>query len=65
MQRRPRSPRVSQGRVISRQEMLEETVYQPQQKLDVAAGRAVFEASCGSCHRFGSIGSDHGVAGLI
>ena len=53
-----------QGRVISRQEMLEETVYQPQQNLDVAAGRAVFEASCASCHRFGSIGNDHGVAGL-
>jgi putative heme-binding domain-containing protein len=52
------------GRVVSRQEMFEETVYQPQQVLDVAAGRTVFEASCASCHRFGSVGSDHGVAGL-
>jgi putative heme-binding domain-containing protein len=52
------------GRVISRQEMLEETVFQPQQKLDVEAGRAVFEANCASCHRFGSLGTDHGVAGL-
>jgi putative heme-binding domain-containing protein len=52
------------GRVLSRQEMFEETVYQPQQVLDADAGRKVFEASCASCHRFGSLGSDHGVAGL-
>lgn len=52
------------GRVISRQEMLEETVFQPQQNLDAQAGRGVFEASCASCHRFGSLGTDHGVAGL-
>jgi putative heme-binding domain-containing protein len=52
------------GRVVSRQEMFEETVYQPQQVLDAAAGRQVFEASCASCHRFGAVGSDHGVAGL-
>ena len=52
------------GRVVSRQEMFEETVYQPQQVLDTAAGRKVFEASCASCHRFGSVGNDHGVAGL-
>jgi putative heme-binding domain-containing protein len=52
------------GRVVSRQEMFEETVYQPQQVLDVGAGRKVFEASCSSCHRFGSVGTDHGVAGL-
>ena len=54
----------TQGRVVSRQEMLEEAVYQPQQNLDAAAGRAVFEANCASCHRFGTIGNDHGVAGL-
>jgi len=53
-----------QGRVVSRQEMLEEAVYQPQQNLSAEAGRAVFEANCASCHRFGSIGTDHGVAGL-
>jgi putative heme-binding domain-containing protein len=53
-----------QGRVVSRQEMLEEAVYQPQQNLSVDAGRAVFEANCASCHRFGSLGADHGVAGL-
>jgi putative heme-binding domain-containing protein len=52
------------GRVLSRQEMLEETVYQPQQVLDEAAGRKVFEASCASCHRFGSVGSDHGLPAL-
>jgi putative heme-binding domain-containing protein len=52
------------GRVLSRQEMLEETVYQPQQVLDTGAGRKVFEASCASCHRFGSVGTDHGVAAL-
>jgi putative heme-binding domain-containing protein len=52
------------GRVVSRQEMFEETVYQPQQVLDVAAGQKVFEANCASCHRFGSVGTDHGVPGL-
>jgi putative heme-binding domain-containing protein len=52
------------GRVVSRQEMFEETVYQPQQVLDAAAGRQVFEASCASCHKFGSVGNDHGVASL-
>jgi putative heme-binding domain-containing protein len=52
------------GRVVSRQEMFEETVYQPQQVLDVQAGQKVFEASCASCHRFNTVGSDHGVAGL-
>ena len=54
----------TQGRVVSRQEMMEEAIYQPQQKLDAAAGRTVFEANCASCHRFGTIGTDHGVAGL-
>jgi putative heme-binding domain-containing protein len=52
------------GRVLSRQEMLEETVYQPQQVLDVDAGRKAFEANCASCHKFGTLGTDHGVAGL-
>ena len=52
------------GRVISRQEMFEETVYQPQQVLDVEAGRKAFEANCASCHKFGSVGTDHGVASL-
>lgn len=54
----------TQGRVLSRQEMLEEAVYQPQQNLNVEAGRAVFEASCASCHRFTNLGTDHGFAGL-
>ena len=44
--------------------MFEETVYQPQQVLDVGAGQKVFEANCASCHSFGSVGTDHGVAGL-
>ena len=52
------------GAVISRQEMLEEAVFQPQQKLDAAAGREVFQADCASCHQFRDIGTDHGVAGL-
>ena len=52
------------GRVLSRQEMFEETVYQPQQVLDVEAGRKTFEANCASCHKFGSVGTDHGVAEL-
>jgi putative heme-binding domain-containing protein len=50
--------------VLSRQEMLEEAIFQPQQRLDAAAGRQVFEQNCASCHRFGTIGSDHGLAGL-
>jgi putative heme-binding domain-containing protein len=50
--------------VISRQEMFEETVYQPQQVLDVEAGRKTFEANCASCHKFGTVGTDHGVASL-
>jgi putative heme-binding domain-containing protein len=54
----------TQGRVVSRQEMLEEAVYQPQQNLDAAEGRKIFEANCASCHRFGGVGTDHGVAGL-
>ena len=52
------------GRIISRQEMLEEAVFQPQQKLDAAEGRRVFEAECASCHQVGELGSDHGVPGL-
>ena len=44
--------------------MFEETVYQPQQVLDVDAGRKTFEANCASCHKFGSVGTDHGVAAL-
>jgi len=52
------------GRVVSRQEMFEETVYQPQQVLDVQAGQKVFEANCASCHKFGSLGTDHGVTAL-
>jgi len=52
------------GRVLSRQEMFEETVYQPQQVLDAGAGRKVFEANCAACHKFGSVGTDHGIASL-
>ena len=61
--RRPLAARTA-GRVLSRQEMFEETVYQPQQVLDVDAGRKAFEANCASCHKFGSVGTDHGVASL-
>jgi putative heme-binding domain-containing protein len=53
-----------QGRVVSRQELLEEAVFQPQQNLNAEEGRTVFQANCASCHKFGSIGTDHGVAGL-
>ena len=62
----PASPLAArtQGRVVSRQEMLEEAVFQPQQNLSVDEGRAVFQANCASCHRFGTVGTDHGVAGL-
>jgi putative heme-binding domain-containing protein len=52
------------GRVVSRQEMLEEAVFQPQQKLDPAAGQQLFGKHCASCHRFGSLGSDAGVPAL-
>ena len=60
----PLAARHGRGRVLSRQEMFEETVYQPQQVLDVDAGRKAFEANCASCHKFGSVGTDHGVASL-
>jgi putative heme-binding domain-containing protein len=52
------------GRVVSRQEMLEEAVYQPQQQLDAAGGQQLFEKNCASCHRFGSLGNDAGVPAL-
>jgi putative heme-binding domain-containing protein len=52
------------GRVVSRQEMLEEAVFQPQQNLNVQAGREVFERSCASCHRFDGLGTNHGVPAL-
>ena len=52
------------GRVISRQEMLEETVFQPQQNLDREPGGRSSRRVCASCHRFGGLGTDHGVAGL-
>jgi putative heme-binding domain-containing protein len=54
----------TQGRVVSRQEMMEEAIYQPQQNLSADEGRKVFEANCASCHRFGGLGNDHGIAGL-
>jgi putative heme-binding domain-containing protein len=62
----PASPLAArtQGRVVSRQEMMEEAVFQPQQNLSADEGRKVFEANCASCHRFGNLGTDHGVAGL-
>ena len=52
------------GRVISRQEMLEETVFQPQQNLNAQAGRQVFEKNCASCHKFGAVGTAQGLAAL-
>jgi putative heme-binding domain-containing protein len=54
----------TQGRVVSRQEMMEEAVYQPQQNLSTDEGRSVFEGNCASCHRFGNLGNDHGVTSL-
>jgi putative heme-binding domain-containing protein len=54
----------TQGRVVSRQEMMEEAIYQPQQNLSADEGRKVFEANCASCHRFGNLGNDHGMASL-
>ena len=54
----------TQGRVVSRQEMMEEAVFQPQQNLSAEAGRTMFEAYCASCHKFGALGTDHGMAAL-
>ena len=55
----------TQGRVVSRQEMLEEAVFQPQQNLD-ADGRThrLRGQLCVVPSSFGTIGTDHGVAGL-
>jgi putative heme-binding domain-containing protein len=50
--------------VLSRQEMLEEAVYQPQQQLDVKVGQQLFETNCASCHQLGALGVSHGVPGL-
>ncbi|HXW04474.1 MAG TPA: HEAT repeat domain-containing protein [Vicinamibacterales bacterium] len=52
------------GRVVSRQEMLEEAVFQPQQQLDPVAGQQLFQQHCASCHRFGPLGTDVGVPAL-
>ena len=55
----------TEGRAINKGEVFDEVIYTPRtQQPDVDAGRAIFEASCASCHRAGGIGNHHGVAAL-
>jgi putative heme-binding domain-containing protein len=55
----------TQGRAIEKGEVFDEVIYTPRtQQPNLEAGRAIFEASCASCHRSGGIGNDHGVAAL-
>ena len=55
----------TQGRVLNKGEIFDEVIYTP--RIDRPApdqGRAIFEAHCASCHRTGSVGTDHGVGAL-
>jgi putative heme-binding domain-containing protein len=55
----------TQGRVLSKGEIFDEVIFTPRtQQPNADQGRAIFESSCASCHRFGSVGDDHGVAVL-
>jgi putative heme-binding domain-containing protein len=49
----------SQGQGANREELLTLTMNAPAGK-NVAAGRAIFEKGCATCHRFGPIGTDVG-----
>jgi putative heme-binding domain-containing protein len=55
----------TEGRAIEKGEVFDEVIYTPRtERANLEAGRALFEASCASCHRAGGIGNDHGVAAL-
>ncbi len=55
----------TQGRVLDKGEIFDEVIYTPRtQQPNAEAGRAIFEASCASCHTAGGIGNNHGVAAL-
>ena len=46
---------------LTRQEIYEYQLFVPtRERADAAAGRAIFESTCGACHRFGTIGGDFG-----
>ena len=53
------------NRQLNKGEMFDEVIYTPRtEQPNVEAGRAIFEASCASCHRIGAFGNNHGVAAL-
>jgi putative heme-binding domain-containing protein len=53
------------NRQMNKGEMFDEVIYTPRtEQPNVEAGRAIFEASCASCHRIGGVGNNHGVAAL-
>jgi putative heme-binding domain-containing protein len=55
----------TQGRAIEKGEVFDEVIYTPRtEQPNIVAGRALFEASCASCHRAGALGNDHGVGAL-
>jgi putative heme-binding domain-containing protein len=55
----------AQNRQIDKGEVFDEVIYTPRtQQANVEAGRAIFGASCASCHRAGGLGTDHGMAAL-
>ena len=55
----------TQGRVLNKGEIFDEVIYTPRtQQPNAEQGRALFDATCASCHRFGTVGNDHGVATL-
>jgi putative heme-binding domain-containing protein len=55
----------TQGRVLNKGEIFDEVIYTPRtEQASPEVGRAIFEASCASCHRVGAVGNDHGVLAL-
>ncbi|MGH9160953.1 MAG: HEAT repeat domain-containing protein, partial [Vicinamibacteraceae bacterium] len=48
----------------SKEEIFEYQIFVPQRREpDPSEGRRIFESDCGSCHRFGGVGTDHGSSG--
>ncbi len=55
----------TQGRVLNKGEIFDDVIYTPRTERPAPeSGRTIFQAHCASCHRMGSVGTDHGVAAL-
>ena len=51
--------------MLSKEELFDEYIFTPQaNQPNRDAGRTAFEAQCASCHKFGAVGNDHGLASL-